>query len=306
VQRGDGLVLDGATGSELQRRGVTVSRGAVADWSGAWSATALDEAPEVVQAIHEDYLRVGADIVTANTFSTNRGRLAAVGMADRMEELTRLAMQLACRARDRRAPGAYVAGSFSRTVPSSASSVRGDLVREWTEQVSVMADAGADLILIESISTIAHVLAAVEAASQARLPILVAVRTGESGATSAGETMSEMVQALEVEGRVVTGILIGCASPTATTRSVRDLRSAFSGPIGAYANIGYHAGQRFGQKPGAEYYELNTGEHTPERYAEYAREWQSLGAQIIGGCCGSTPEHIAAVRRVIIGNGAAG
>src|SRR5262245_45101776 len=97
LARGERLLLDGATGSELQHRGVNVSKGVSDDGAvlGAWSATAMVDAPEVVRAVHEDYLRVGADIITANSYNTNRGQLRRVGMADRMEEFSRRAVELA-------------------------------------------------------------------------------------------------------------------------------------------------------------------------------------------------------------------
>src|SRR5262249_19284600 len=84
LARGDRLRLDGATGSELQRRGINVSRGVSAEGAlGAWSGTAMEDAPAVVRAIHEDYLRVGAEVVTTNSYNTNRGQLARVGLAHR-------------------------------------------------------------------------------------------------------------------------------------------------------------------------------------------------------------------------------
>ena len=116
LRRGDHLLLDGATGSELQRRGLDVSKGASVEGGlGAWSATAMQDAPEVVRAIHEDYLRVGADVITANSYNASRGQLGRVGLADKMEEFSRRAMELAREARDRLAPEAFVAGSIAPT-----------------------------------------------------------------------------------------------------------------------------------------------------------------------------------------------
>src|SRR5229473_2862804 len=91
LRSGDRILLDGATGSELQRRGVNVSRGASVEGGlGAWSATAMEDAPEVVRAVHEDYLRIGADLITANSYNANRGILGKVGLAHKMEEFSRL------------------------------------------------------------------------------------------------------------------------------------------------------------------------------------------------------------------------
>src|SRR5260370_1486418 len=102
--------MDGATGSELQRRGVTVSKGATPEGMGVWSGTANVDAADVVRRVHEDYLRLGADLITSNNFWTNRPRLALVDRADEWEQYTRAAGELAVQAREAGNPAAYVAG----------------------------------------------------------------------------------------------------------------------------------------------------------------------------------------------------
>ena len=96
---GTPLLLDGAMGSELQRRGVWVSHGATESKLGAWSATAMRDAPEIVREIHEDYFIAGADIATTNSFWTNSVKLGLVGLGDKAAEYTRLAGQIAVEAR---------------------------------------------------------------------------------------------------------------------------------------------------------------------------------------------------------------
>src|SRR5205823_3911117 len=156
LRRGERLLLDGGTGSELQRRGVNVSRGVSAERAnGAWSGTAMADAPEVVREIHEDYLRAGAEIITANSYNTNRGQLARAGLAHKMAEFSRLAIAIAREARDRLNPEAFVAGSITSGArfPFGWDPARVEpadhALREWTEQTAILADAGADLILIE-------------------------------------------------------------------------------------------------------------------------------------------------------------
>ena len=122
IEAGDVLLMDGATGSELQRRGVNVATGATKESLGVWSATANTEAPEVVRAVHEDYLRLGADIIIANSFWTNRSRLAIIGQEERWEEYTRRAGELAVAARDSVNREAYVAGGVAP--PAQATCVR--------------------------------------------------------------------------------------------------------------------------------------------------------------------------------------
>jgi methionine synthase I (cobalamin-dependent) len=299
LANGERLLLDGGTGSELQRRGISVSKGvseANGATLGAWSATAMEDAPEVVRAIHEDYLRVGADIVTANSYNTNRGQLGAVGMADRMEEFSRLAVELAREARDRMNPNAYVAGAIAPTnrfpqgwdpgrVPP-----RDELLKEWGDQAAVLADAGADLILIETMSAIFQLLPAVEAAKATGLPVFLGIHATPQGTMSSGETMEELVKALE--GMEPDAILLMCRPPEDISATLPNLRAAFSGPIGAYANIGYGKSKA---PTKWQYHEIDIGHNTPVHYAHFGEEWIGMGAQIIGGCCATTPEHIAAL-----------
>jgi S-methylmethionine-dependent homocysteine/selenocysteine methylase len=303
LEQGDLLLLDGGTGSELQRRGINIARGVTAandGTLGAWSATAVEEAPEVVRAIHEDYLRAGADIVTANSYNTNRGQLASVGAADRMEEFSSVAMTLALEARDRMNSDAYVAGSIAPTnrFPQGWDPDRvappGELARDWGDQAAVLADAGADLILIETMSAIFQLLPAVEAASATGLPVFLGIHATAAGTMTSGETMQELMDALS--GGEPDAILLMCRPPEHISATLPKLRAAFGGPVGAYADIGY------GRDPDPtkwRYHTIDIGANSPRRYAEFGQQWLDGGAQIIGGCCATTPEHIAALRPLL-------
>jgi S-methylmethionine-dependent homocysteine/selenocysteine methylase len=300
LARGEPILLDGATGSELQRRGVNVSRGtSVETGSGAWSATAIEEAPEVVCAIHEDYLRIGVDVITANSYATNRGRLARIGLGHRMAEFSRRAVEIARDARDRIAPKACVAGSLGPTTAFPDLAPRNELSRDWRDQVAVLAEAGVDLILIELMSAVAQLLPAVEAASGSGLPILLGIRVTSAGRMFSGETMEQLVAALEDTPQGVDAVLLMCSAPDAISASLPGIATAFKGPVGAYANIGYRQASHTPGRRDRPYYEIDVGDNTPGRYAEYGRTWRALGAQLIGGCCGTTPDHIAALCSVV-------
>lgn len=306
LQRGERLLLDGGTGSELQRRGVNVSKGITPEGgNGAWSGPAMEDAPAVVQAIHEDYLRAGAEIITANSYNTNRGQLARVGLAHKMEAFSRLAIEIACAARDRLNPAAFVAGSIAPGArfpfgwdPARVGPADQNL-RDWSEQAAILADAGADCILIESMSSIAQLLPAVEAASMADLPVFLGMHPSPTGTTTNGETMDEVVAALKQAGLWVDAILLMCRSPEEISVTLPKLRAAFDGPIGAYANVGYRRAEQPPSYPERQYFAIDIGENTPERYARYGQQWLEMGAQIVGGCCATTPEHIAALRPVV-------
>ena len=300
---GDKLLLDGGTGSELQRRGVDVSRRTPDGAIGAWSATANVDAPDAVRAVHEDYLRVGADIITTNSFWTNRTRLARLGQADRMEEYTRVSVELAREAVDDSGSDAFVAGS--RAPPAGRRSVGnivagGDLTEEFRDQAAVLTEAGADLILLEYVSSTEEAATLVSAAAATGLPVLLGLKHFDAAGTMASkEDAVAGVQA--VEGLPVTAVLDMCSPPEEITAVLPRIRQAFGGSIGAYANIGYWGDPKAPSDASRQWHRIDVGENSPDRYAEYARGWLAEGAQLIGGCCASGPEHIAALRPLVKG-----
>ena len=283
LRSGDQLLMDGGTGSEIQRRGISITHGwDTAGSINSWSARALGEAPDIVRQVHEDYLKEGAEIIITNSFWSNRTRMGMDGMADRWEEYTRLAGQIAVDARDAVNPNAYVAGGIAP--PENESPQNGP---ELAEQAAVLADAGVDVMLAEYVGSVADCVVAVEAVGSVGLPVFLGVKHVDR---FLADPVS-LAQALK--GRRVDCILAMCSAPEFISARLPDLRAAFEGPIGAYANIGY----RYDTKDEDDLF----GEHTPDRYAEYGRQWLDMGAQIVGGCCATGPEHIRALRPVVKG-----
>lgn len=306
------LLLDGGTGSELQRRGVDVLKGASAE-SGlqAWSATANIEAADVVQQVHQDYLRVGADLITSNNFWTSPTRLAPIGLADRWEEYARAAAGNALKARAAMNPEAYVAGGMAPPCLQRKTEGRDDpdvvvmgkeaFHREFADHARLLADMGVDLLLAEYVGRIADCVAAVDACAETGLPVFLGVRhIQEDGSMQYGEKLEDLVAALE--GHRVDAILLMCSQPEHLSVGLPYLKQAFAGPVGAYPNIGYRPTAPLAprqEKPGREGDFLQTGDYFPARLAVVAQEWKERGAQIIGGCCATGPEHIQAMRRVV-------
>ena len=301
LEAGDKLLLDGATGSEIQRRGVDVSRRTADGGLGAWSATANVDAPDIVRAVHEDYLRAGADIITTNSFWANRTRLDRIGQADRMEEYTRVSVELARDAVDDTDFDAYVAGSMAPPTgrPKPGNIVASDdLAGEFRDQAAVLAEAGADLILLEYVSSAEEATTLVGAAAETGLPVFLGLKHFDAAGTMASKE-DAIDAAHAVEGLPVAAVLDMCSPPEEITAFLPRLRQAFGGTIGAYANIGYTQDPKARNDATRQWHRIDVGDNTPDRYAEYARGWLTEGAQIIGGCCASTPEHIAALRPLI-------
>lgn len=278
------LILDGATGTELNRRGVDTGL-------PLWSANALmnERDTQILQQIHEDYLRAGADIITTNTFRTHQRALAPSGNAHRALDLTRRAVDTA------RAAIAAVPSEKTRFVAGSISTLedcyRPDLVpaddalrAEHSERVHHLVECGVDLILIETINTIREAIIMAKLATITGTPVVVSFVCGSDGKLLSGETLTEAAHELLPLGISALGVNCG---PTPTLQNpLEELRVACGKdfPLIAYGNIGY-ADEKVGW--------INTDAENPAAYCTHARHWD---AKIIGGCCGTTPEHIAALK----------
>jgi homocysteine S-methyltransferase len=307
LERGDRLLMDGATGSELQRRGADVLRGARPEALGAWSATVNADRPDLVYQVHTDYLDLGADIIISNSFWTSRLRLETAGLADRWEEYTRAAGEIAVRARDEHRAGAYVAGGmappcmqgvYKRFDPDVLLIGEKALSQDFFERAKVLAETGVDFMLAEYVGHIADAVVAVDACAAARLPVLVGMRhVTIEGRLQHGESFNDLAKALR--GHPVSGVLIMCSRPEAALASLSNLRKAFDGPVGVYPNIGYVPLAPLRSGPDADF--LARGDYTPQMLAEFARRALDLGAQIVGGCCSTGPEHIRAMKPVVKG-----
>jgi S-methylmethionine-dependent homocysteine/selenocysteine methylase len=304
--RGEVLVLDSAMGTELKRRGIPTPL-------PAWSAHSLIVNPDAVFAIHRDCVRAGADLLTANTFRTTRRALAKVGAGERAAELTRLASRLArsaaeeavVEAAEAAAEGAEVEGAAAggRTQPLVLGSIapledcyspelvpgQDALAREHAEHAENLAAGGVDALLVETMNTHREAVAAVRAARATGFPVLVSFVADGQGRLFDGEPLAELVPALLDEG--VAAVLVNC-TPLATTDRILPEIGALAGgaPFGAYANIGFPH-----PREGWEF----ADDVSPADYGRHAAEWVRAGARIIGGCCGTTPDHVAAVRAAV-------
>lgn len=167
------------------------------------------------------------------------------------------------------------------------------LFQSLVEEADVLARAGVDLLLPEYVGYIDDCLVAVDACATTSLPVFLGVRNirSDNGRLRNGETIEDLVAALE--GHQVATILLMCSTPEDISAGLPVLRQEFGGPVGGYPNIGYTG---FPGQP------LRTPYYTPTVLGEFARKWKDLGAQIIGGCCGTGPEHITAMRQAICGS----
>lgn len=260
-------ILDGPVGTELAARGVPTP-------APMWSAWAIDHAPDVLSAVHRDYVAAGATLHTANTFRTKRRQ---VGEA--WEDLARRAVEIA---RGSVPPAHRIAGSIAPLKDCYRPDLSPDAPRgEHRELVRALAAAGVDLLLCETFPHIGEALIAVEEAVATGLPAWVSFTAGpEATLLSPAEIEAGAREAVR---RGASAVLVNCIAATRTLSYVERLAEV-GVPFGVYANAGA-PDEGLGWSDSAE----------PERYADLAEAWARLGATILGTCCGTGPAHVRAI-----------
>ena len=296
----DITLLDGGMGQELVRRS---SDPAHPQW-GAW---VMMQEPEIVQGLHEDYLRAGATAITLNSYSINRSRLAAFEMPDRLAELQGIAIDLARRARDAVNPNAALVGCLPPLIGSYHPELLPpdpELLEEYREIVSFQADH-VDVLLCETMSKASEAQMAATAACESGKPVWVAWTLDEELGPDdqprlrSGETVGEALAALE--GLPVEAVLFNCCPPEAIAAGLGQLL-ADGRPTGGYANGFTPIPKKFVLGETVDMIGKRT-DLEPPAYAEHVMGWIAQGARIVGGCCETTPAHIAEMARRIEAGG---
>jgi len=284
---GPPLLLDSAMGTELARRGSKTVL-------PLWSAWALLETPETVLAIHRAELSAGAEVLTANTFRTHRRSLEKSGFRERAAELTARAVALARRAASRAGREVLVAGSLAPLEDCYRPELAPDdaaLASEHAAQAQALAVAGADVILAETHNSVRELAAATRAAAATGLPVVTSFVTDGGGRLLSGESIEDAARA--AVGAGADAVAVNCVPGRRLAPDLARVASALQGkPLGAWGNLG---------PPTDENETRFEAEIPPEDYAALAREWIALGARLVGGCCGTTAAHTAAMRAMLDG-----
>lgn len=296
LDAGEVVILDGATGTELERRGARMV-------STAWCAPATIEHGDVLGQIHADYIAAGADVITANTFASARHLLARAGYGDRVEEINRRAVAIALQARDK-AGGrrVAVAGSLSHMMPMVDGEPVVDRQRlpsdaeigeSLHELAGFLKSAGCDLILLEMMYHPGRVRMALAAAMATGLPVWFgfSARRAADGSVVAFHHFEDLPIATITDLIPRTGI--DAAGPMhsavdVTEDALRATRTSFKGPLMAYPDSGHFEAPHW----------KFTGVIAPDAFGAACRRWKAAGAQVLGGCCGLGVEHVKAAAKV--------
>ncbi len=306
IENRETVILDGAVGTRLQSMGVPMN-------NVAWAATALQTHPDTVRLMHQQYIAAGADIVTTNTYSSARHNLEPLGLGELCGELNRRAVRLAWEARDsqRDARPVAIAGSLSNfgividgeeerglhRYATARSEITAHQAQEnLREQAELLAEAGADFLLIESTGGMAHRRWLADACLATGLPVWLGfkarledgeVRLGYSTRTPLAESATQIeLSAFDVVSLFHTSI-------DATNAGLPVLREHWRGPVAVYPEADrsdYTAVYRDAATP-------NTV--SPREFAEQAQRWVEDGVSIVGGCCGIDLPYIKALRETL-------
>lgn len=291
LERGETIILDGGTGTDIQRRGVPMD-------GATWCAEANLSHPDVVRAVHDDYIRAGADVVTANTFASSALLFNHAGRDADIAKVDGAAMRIAKEA----AAGkpVAVAGSMSTMRPMSQGSDRNNLAHDWPEaearrlfrhKARVLKDAGADFVIMELMRDTDYAVWASDAALETGLPVWIGL-SAERGKTGGLQgwgrddcTFDDIASVLAALNPAVMCIMH--TSPNDTAEAIDILKKYWSGPIGTYPESGYFKSPDW----------IFVDTIAPQALVSSSRDWQSQGVTIFGGCCGIGPDHIHAMAK---------
>mgnify|MGYP000011408782 FL=1 len=297
LDAGEVIILDGATGTELQRRGVEMS-------PEAWCGPATLNNGELLTQIHLDYIHAGSDVITTNTYAANSMMLTPAGYGEKVKDIVKTAVDAALRARDKAPDGrnVVVGGSLSHMVPHIAGTDLVDpdrtpppaqMAESFHELAQLLKAGGVDHIMLEMMYEENRTPLALAAAQATGLPVWFGLSARRSDAGNiisfnlAEESPLEtIINFIPETGIDVVNVMH--TQPQAVSDTIEMVRKRFTGQIGVYPDSGYF-----------EMPDWNFNEVIPaEKLEEFYGEWVDKGVQLIGGCCGLTIEHIQAAQRV--------
>ena len=277
--RGEVLVGDGAIGTMLYAKGVSLEAN--------FEHLNLVR-PELVLELHGEYLAAGAQVIETNTFGANFVKLAAIGLGGKVAEINRQGALIARRAAAGR--DAFVAGSIGPLGRGKAELTPAEVQECFRIQAAALAEGGVDLLLLETFGELEELESAVRAAKETGLPVVSSLAFGEGSRLSGGIGAEDAALRLVAAGADMVGANCG-AGPLELLATLKRVAAVTDFPLAAYPNSGF-----------PEYvdgrYIYRT---TPDYFAAMALEMVAAGAALVGGCCGTTPEHIREVARRLHG-----
>ncbi len=287
------LLCDGAMGTLLYARGITYEQ--------CFDALNLSQ-PELITNIHREYISAGADIIETNSFGANRAKLETYNLGDRVREINFRAARLAREAREISGQSVFVAGAVGptgRPLQAPDEHRLTELRAIFREQIEALQEGGADLLILETFSSLAELRQAILAAKEVGgLPIVAQMSFYEDGHTLSGQSAARVAAVLSDMSVDVMGA--NCSvGPAATLDALEEMIAEVNQHHdGAQIDIHLFSAQPNAGLPtriGNRFFYVAT----PDYFADYALRFAKAGVHLIGGCCGTTPHHVASMRKAL-------
>ena len=277
----DVIVFDGGVGTYLYQKGIYIN-------------TCFDELnltnPDLVSEVHRDYINAGADVIETNTFGANRFKLAPFGLEGKVHEINAKGAQLAKKVAQDKALVAGSVGPLGVQIEPLGKLSFDEAKDAFKEQIQGLIDGGVDVVIFETFSLLPELAQGIRAAKEinTEIPIIAQVTVNDEGNLVSGAKLEAFVK--EMSDRKVDVIGMNCSvGPKSMLEALEALKPLTTLPISVQPNAGLP--QNVGGR--------NLYMTSPEYMAEYAKRFILTGATIVGGCCGTNPEHIRAIRRAV-------
>ena len=282
--------------TELLAQGVVIGDGAMGTMlysKGVFVNTCFDElnftSPGLVKEIHQQYIHAGADFIETNTFGANEFKLARFGLAEKLSQINSAAVKIAKDCAGDKALVAGAVGPLGIDIMQGSRISEKEIINAFAKQIDALSQAGVDFILLETFGNLKEILLAITAAEACKLPIVAQLAISEYKETLYGDRLDTAIKSISEIGHV-SAIGLNCSlGPAAMLESLEVIKKATTKPISLQPNAGLPRSVE-----GRTLYMC-----TPEYMAEYAKRFYEKGVKIIGGCCGTTPEHIRQIVKAV-------
>jgi len=280
------ILIDGATGTEAERRGVPQLK-------NAWNGGGAISDPDIIRQIHLDYIENGAEIIISNTFATNKHALQDAGQEHLFEKYNTRAIQLAKEAREiSKKDHVLVAGGISYWRWPEGLPDKNKLYEDIADQSKIMANSGADLIMLEMMSDLELTLITLDAAQSSGLPVWVGLSckktdNGEICLLMSDVLLADALVALEEKNIPLLNIMHTEVDIISDCLEIVD--KYWSNYVGVYAHSGIYKDPEW----------IFDGVIAPEKYSKESEKWLDKNINIIGGCCGIGVEHISCINSML-------
>jgi len=293
-------LIDGAMGTQIRARGYEVP----SHHSSIWSAQALMDNPHIVKEIHKDYISAGAEIITTNNYAVTQNLLERENLGHRLEELTSLSIDIAKEAKKESGKNIKIAASLPPLDTSYRPDLVGDITsieKKYMEIVDIVKDR-VDLIIIETMSSSMEASGALSACAKADIEVWLGytLQGIRKNILPSGENLIDAIN--KVKHFNISAYVINCSSANITTEAIKLLSNEIDKPFGGYANS-VNVNQIIDGDD-----EVDNAENLQVEnqqlinaidYSVIVKNWIDNGATIVGGCCGTSPEHIKKINDLI-------